>query len=111
MERDGGGWTLLLNNAGGGGFEAENLLRRYPTQPSLTADYSILGVSDIMLEASGHRQWRYMVEVEVDGDDDTLEAAATRPLAASCDFSASTSASRRSISSAWSLTRLSRFSR
>ena len=65
MDRFGGGWTLLLNNGGGEGFDTTNILKRYPTQPSLSADYSILGLSDIILEASGHRQWRYMIEVEL----------------------------------------------
>ena len=68
MDRHGGGWTLLMNNGGGGGFDSTNLLSRFPTQPSLSTYYSIIGVADTMLEVSGSRPWRYMVEVTVDGE-------------------------------------------
>ena len=64
--RHGGGWTLLLSNAGSGGFDAANLLSRFKGNPSVTADYSILGLADHVtaLGAAG-AAWSYMLEVDV----------------------------------------------
>ena len=56
-DRYGGGWTLILNNAGAGGFDASNVLSRFPTQPSLTEDYSIYGLADDILTLG--RAWSY----------------------------------------------------
>ena len=62
------GWTLVLNNAAGG-FDETNILSRFPTQPSLTADYSIYGLADDILTLG--RAWSYMIEVDVVGSDDS----------------------------------------
>ena len=71
MTRFGGGWTLLVNNAGGGGFTQDNVLRRYPANPNIMSDYSNLAMTDTILAAGATgRPWHYMVEVVVKPDAD-----------------------------------------
>ena len=42
------------------------MLRRFPTRPSLTADYSILGMADT-LTSPLKKGWSYLLEVDIKG--------------------------------------------
>ena len=65
---------------GAGGFDASNVLSRFPTQPSLTEDYSIYGLADDILTLG--RAWSYRIEVDVvsiDGTTSTVGGVYTVP--------------------------------
>ena len=104
--RFGGGWTLLVSNAGGGGFTHINLFKRYATAPSITSDYSILGSADAILQASASfkHPWSYIVEVELAGANNgsiggnVIGGVYSAPPNASLLVSAGSIAARKSVS-------------
>ena len=79
----GGGWTLLLSNAGAGGFTEANLLRRNAIRPSVSADYSILGLADMIVGVNPGKPWNYWLEVDVVGEAEPRGGVYTAPAAAS----------------------------
>jgi hypothetical protein len=97
FNRAGGGWTLLMSNAGGGGFTSGNLLKRYPTAPSKTSDYSMLGHADEILAngPSGH-SWSYMVEVDL-ASGETVGGIYSAPSNASLLTPAGSVATRQTV--------------
>nr|XP_006821829.1 PREDICTED: uncharacterized protein LOC102808840 isoform X2 [Saccoglossus kowalevskii] len=91
MTRDGGGWTLILTTAGQDGFTMANLLSNNPTVPSISSDYSILGVADSIVSTSDGNNFRYRIEAGAPGQDGGIwEAPLTTSLVGDTDTKATT---------------------
>jgi hypothetical protein len=62
MTTDGGGWTLIMCNAGNAGWNYTNAISLNPTSPSVNSNYSIIGWADyIKKSASG---FQYMIDAK-----------------------------------------------
>ena len=65
MTTDGGGWTLILCNNNGSGWDTNNALLRNETAPTVNGQYSIIAYADyIKKSASG---FQYMIDATTRG--------------------------------------------
>ncbi|XP_006821827.1 uncharacterized protein LOC102808728 [Saccoglossus kowalevskii] len=69
MTRDGGGWTLVITTIGQDGFSTSNILDHNSNAPSVTSDYSILGLANFIKETSDGENFRYRIESGKPGQD------------------------------------------
>ncbi|XP_077981708.1 uncharacterized protein LOC144436730 [Glandiceps talaboti] len=67
MNRDGGGWTLLLTAKSNSGWTATEMGRRNKDSPSVTADHSILNHANDISENSGENNVKIRIEAGVFG--------------------------------------------
>lgn len=66
MKSDHGAWTLLVTSASNG-WKKSQVKYRNIKKPSLSRDYSILGIGDKIKSLSGGKTFKYKLEAKVRG--------------------------------------------